>query len=129
MLQAPARFPELLAAAQALAANLDPDGVLSLALPLAPIDPLAGLPLLARHTGDDFRFLWDGAPGLCIAAAGRCHSLELSGARRFELAQRFASATLGRLGNPAGTPPVARTRVLLAFGFFDSPLQLSLIHI
>ncbi len=123
MLQAPARFPELLAAARTLAADLDPDGVLSLALPLAPIDPLAGLPLLARHTGDDFRFLWDGAPGLCIAAAGRCHSLELSGARRFELAQRFATATLGRLGSPAGMPPVARTRVLLAFGFFDSPLQ------
>ncbi|MEB3104874.1 MAG: isochorismate synthase [Cyanobacteriota bacterium] len=116
-------FHALLANAEALAAGLEPEGVLSLALPLAPIDPLAVLPQLAERAGDGFRFLWDGAPGLCIAAAGRCNSLELSGPRRFELAQRFCSATLGRLGIPDATPALARPRVLLAFAFFDAPLH------
>ena len=112
------RFADLLAAASASARHLDEDGVLSLALPLAVVDPLPLLPLLR---GDDgFRFLWDGAPGLCLAAAGRCQSLELSGPRRFELAQRFASLALGRLVSPGAAPPVARPRVLLAFAFFDT---------
>ena len=123
LVQVPPPFQELLAEARARAAELEPDGVLSLAMPLAPVDPLAGLPLLAEPTDDGFRFLWDGAPGLCIAAAGRCNSLELSGPRRFELAQRFATATLGRLGSAATSPALARPRVLLAFGFFDAPLH------
>ena len=83
------------------------------------LDPGAG------SQGDGFRFLWDGAPGLCLAASGRCNSLELSGPRRFELAQRFASASLSRLATPQDCPPLARPRVLLAFGFFDSPLEQS----
>ena len=112
------RFADLLAAASASARHLDEDGVLSLALPLAVVDPLPLLPLLR---GDDgFRFLWDGAPGLCLAAAGRCQSLELSGPRRFELAQRFASLALGRLVSPGAVPALARPRVLLAFAFFDT---------
>lgn len=112
------RFADLLAAASASARTLDEDGVLSLALPLAVIDPL---PLLPQLRGDDgFRFLWDGAPGLCLAAAGRCQSLELSGPRRFELAQRFASLALGRLVSPGAVPALARPRVLLAFAFFDA---------
>jgi menaquinone-specific isochorismate synthase len=131
--QAPPSFTDLLADATAAAeaARLDParpddDGVLSLALPLrasAGLDPLQLLPELA--TPDGFRFLWDGAPGLCLAATGRCNALELSGARRFELAQRFSSASLRRLATPPslGLPPLARPRVLLAFAFFDSPLQ------
>jgi len=137
--QAPLSFPDLLADATAAlhapgggAGNRplcrsDEDGVLSLALPLAPspgLDPLALLPLL--DTPDGFRFLWDGAPGLCLAATGRCNSLELSGARRFELAQRFSSTSLRRLAtapSAAPLPPLARSRVLLAFAFFDSPLQ------
>jgi len=131
--QAPPSFTDLLADATAAieAARQDParpedDGVLSLAVPLraiAGLDPLQLLPELA--TPDGFRFLWDGAPGLCLAAAGRCNALELSGARRFELAQRFSSASLGRLATPPslGLPPLARPRVLLAFAFFDSPLQ------
>ena len=73
--------------------------------------------------GDRFRFLWDSAPGLCLAASGRCNSLELSGPRRFELAQRFSAVSLGRLAAPQQCPPLARPRVLLAFSFFDSPLQ------
>jgi menaquinone-specific isochorismate synthase len=49
--------------------------------------------------------------------------LELSGPRRFELAQRFSAISLGRLAAPQACPPLARPRVLLAFSFFDSPLQ------
>ncbi len=131
LVQAPPSFSELLALAAATARRLeraaarrgDDEGVLSLALPLAGLDPLVLLPHLA---GDDdgFRFLWDGAPGLCLAASGRCNTLELSGPRRFELAQRFSTLSLSRLALPGGTlPPLARPRVLLAFAFFDSPLH------
>ena len=134
LVQAPQSFPELLALAAESARRLeraaarrgDEEGVLSLALPLTTLDPLALLPHLADADGDadGFRFLWDGAPGLCLAACGRCNSLELSGPRRFELAQRFSSLSLSRLALPSGVlPPLARPRVLLAFAFFDSPLQ------
>jgi menaquinone-specific isochorismate synthase len=120
-------FAELLAEADRCARQLDEDGLLSLATPLRACDPLLLLPHLegADGGGDGFRFLWDGAPGLCIAASGRAHSLELSGPRRFELAQRFARLSLSRLGHaPARpTPRLARPRVLLAFGFFDAPLE------
>jgi menaquinone-specific isochorismate synthase len=114
-------FSDLLAAAGEGARQLEGDGVLSLALPLAGRDPLALLSQLDQ--GDRFRFLWDSAPGLCLAASGRCNSLELSGPRRFELAQRFSAISLGRLAAPQACPPLARPRVLLAFSFFDSPLQ------
>ena len=83
---APPTVPGLLAAAAALARRaetaagraVDEEPVLSLALPLQPgeakrLDPLALLPALDGT--DPFRFLWDGAPGLCLAASGRCHSL------------------------------------------------------
>ena len=95
--------------------------MLSLALPLPGRDPMALLSQLEQ--GERFRFLWDSAPGLCLAASGRCNSLELSGPRRFELAQRFSAVSLGRLAAPQDCPPLARPRVLLAFSFFDSPLQ------
>jgi menaquinone-specific isochorismate synthase len=131
--QAPNSFTELLAVASDSARQLEDDGVLSLAMPLAGGDPMVLLPHLdpgagcqgERSQGDGFRFLWDGAPGLCLAASGRCNSLELSGPRRFELAQRFASASLSRLATPQNCPPLARPRVLLAFGFFDAPLEQS----
>jgi menaquinone-specific isochorismate synthase len=128
-------FAELLEAAAAAARALErsgagrqeEEGVLSLAIPLAPLDPLKALPALANDDGErsgGFRFLWDGAPGLSLAAAGRCNCLELSGPRRFELAQRFSSLSLSRLaGPPPDGPALARPRVLLAFAFFDSPLQ------
>jgi menaquinone-specific isochorismate synthase len=120
-------FTNLVAAANGQAHQLEEDGVLSLALPLAGGDPMLLLPHLdpdgEAPGGDGFRFLWDGAPGLCIAAAGRTNSLELSGPRRFELAQRFASASLSRLATPSDGPPLARPRVLLAFAFFDAPLR------
>ncbi|MBM5818431.1 MAG: isochorismate synthase, partial [Cyanobacteria bacterium K_Offshore_surface_m2_239] len=137
---APPTFPGLLADAAALARRassaaagaMDDEPVLSLALPLhlgqgRPLDPLALLPALgggALGGTDPFRVLWDGAPGLCLAASGRCNSLQLSGPRRFELAQRFCSLSLQRLAcHPESLPPLARPRVLLAFAFFDSPLQ------
>ena len=132
-MQAPNSFTELLAVASDSARQLEEDGVLSLAMPLAGGDPMVLLPHLdpgagcqgKGRQGDGFRFLWDGAPGLCLAASGRCNSLELSGPRRFELAQRFASASLSRLATPQNCPPLARPRVLLAFGFFDAPLEQS----
>ncbi|MCP9808530.1 isochorismate synthase [Cyanobium sp. HWJ4-Hawea] len=114
-------FAELLAVAADRAGQLEDDAVLSLAVPLNGGDPMALLPHL--DSSDGFRFLWDGAPGLCIAASGRCNGLELSGPRRFELAQRFASASLSRLATPSTCPPLARPRVLLAFGFFEAPLE------
>ncbi|MGB5239375.1 MAG: isochorismate synthase [Prochlorococcaceae cyanobacterium] len=115
-------FTELLAAAAQGARQLEDEGVLSLALPMPCRDPLALLPHL--DDGGRFRFLWDGAPGLCLAASGTTHRLELSGPRRFELAQRFSAMSLSRLGQqPQQVPPLARPRVLLAFSFFDSPLQ------
>ena len=114
-------FDELLAAAADGARQLEGEGVLSLALPLSARDPLALLDHL--EDGERFRFLWDGAPGLCLAASGRTNSLELSGPRRFELAQRFSAISLSRLAAPQICPALARPRVLLAFSFFDSPLQ------
>ena len=132
-MQAPHSFTELLAVASDCARQLEDDGVLSLAMPLAGGDPMVLLPHLDPSAGcqgkgsqgNGFRFLWDGAPGLCLAASGRCNSLELSGPRRFELAQRFASASLSRLATPQSCPPLARPRVLLAFGFFDAALEQS----
>lgn len=133
--QAGVGFSALLERAQRLAGRLDEEGVLSLAIPLAGGDPFTLLPHLEGggegcpgEGGGGFRFLWDGAPGLCIAASGRTHSLELSGPRRFELARRFASATLARLaGDGSGgmefCPRHARPRLLLAFSFFDAPLE------
>jgi isochorismate synthase len=117
----PIRFAELLDAAAEAERQLDGEGVLSLALPLIGLDPLAFLGALPE--GSRFRFLWDSAPGLCLAASGSTNALELSGPRRFELAQRFSAVCLGRLAAPQACPPLARPRVLLAFAFFDSPLQ------
>jgi menaquinone-specific isochorismate synthase len=116
-------FTDLVARASRRAAALDEEAVLSLALPLegpAPVDPLQVWSQLPGR--DSFRMLWDGAPGLCFAAAGIAQHLELSGPRRFELAQRFAQLCLGRL-EVEDTPPLARPRLLLAFSFFDGPLQ------
>ena len=78
-MQAPHSFTELLAVASVSARQLEDEGVLSLALPLAGGDPMVLLPHLDPGAGgqedgsqgDGFRFLWDGAPGLCLAASGR----------------------------------------------------------
>ena len=116
-----ARFTDVLAAAlHTWDRHRGDDGVFTMALPLQGVDPLQQLPLLqAPHP---FRFLWDGAPGLCLAASGRCHHLDLVGPKRFELAQRFSDATLARLIDASPEAPAqARSRVLLAFSFFANP--------
>ena len=108
----------LTAARQGWMERTSDDALLSLALPLDGIDPLQALPILAEQA--PFQMLMDGAPGLCLAAAGTCQQLELAGARRFELAQRFADLTLSRLQDTAADSPAqARPRILLRFRFFD----------
>ena len=116
---ADSRFYDLLSAAESgWKDRIGDDGLLSLALPLDGIDPMWALTGLAGE--QTFRMLWDCAPGLSLAATGRCQQLELAGSRRFELAQRFSDLTLGRLvdGRP-DCPPQARPRGLLSFSFFD----------
>ncbi len=112
----------LIASAQSWRERTSDECVLSLALPIKGIDPLRELPFLAD--GQQFRFLWDGTPGLCFSATGHCQYFDLGGARRFELAQRFSDATFGRLIDvtPA-VPSQARPRILLAFSFFDQTAE------
>ncbi len=96
--------------------------VLSLALPIRGVDPLYQLPCLGSE--QNFRFLWDGSPGLCIAASGECQHFDLVGSRRFELAQRFSDATLGRLKDLTPEAPAqALPRIFLAFSFFENPSE------
>ena len=92
--------------------------LLSLAVPIQRVNPLAQLPLLSK--GEQFRFLWDEAPGLCIAASGECQHLDLAGPRRFELAQRFSENIFGRIQDAIPiAPSQANPRILLSFSFFD----------
>ncbi len=95
------------------------EGFLSMALPVREVvDPLHELHLIAED--QEFRFIWDSAPGLCIAAAGQCQKLDLAGPRRFELAQRFSDATFARLNDVSPeAPDQARPRILFAFSFFE----------
>ncbi len=92
--------------------------ILSFALPIERVDPLFQVPIISNH--QQFSFLWDLAPDLCIAAAGKCQSFELLAQRRFELAQRFTDETFNRLidGSP-DTPFHAKARILYAFTFFE----------
>ena len=101
--------------------------VFSLAIPMEGVDPLVQLPGLAD--AEQFRFLWDGAPGRSLAASGRCQHLDLSGSRRFELAQRFCDVTLGRLIDV--TPQASAycsPRMLFAFSFFEQASERNSIH-
>ena len=94
------------------------DTLLSLALPLDGIDPLQALPVLADQAS--FQLLMDGAPGLCLAAAGSCQQLELAGARRFELAQRFADLSLSRLVDTSSQSRSGQTKGVAALPFLRS---------
>ena len=87
--------------AQEGAQRLGDEGVLCLGVPVAPLDPLAALPQLPQR--QDFTWVWDGWPGLTLAATGVEHSLELRGPRRFALAQRFIDTSLSRLVCPHPT--------------------------
>ncbi len=98
--------------------------ILSFALPIKSVDPLSQIPSISSQ--QQFSFLWDLSPHLCIAAAGKCQSFELVGQRRFELAQRFSDETLNRLidGSPNAALQ-AKPRILYAFTFFEQTSELS----
>ena len=92
--------------------------LLSLAIPIQGVDPLIQLSEISEK--EDFSFLWDCIPGLCIASAGQCQHLELVGAQRFNVAQRFCDETFSQLVDVTPDAPLhARPRVLLSFSFFE----------
>ena len=96
--------------------------LLSLAIPIKAVDPLFQLPVLADK--EQFRFLWDRMPGLCISAAGQCQHLDLVGPQRFDVTQRFCDETFSQLIDATPDAPIyARPRILLAFSFFDQIVQ------
>ena len=96
--------------------------LLSLAVPIREVDPLVQLPVLADK--EQFRFLWDRIPGLCIAAAGQCQHLDLIGPQRFDVAQRFCDETLSQLVDGSPDAPIyAQARILLSFSFFEQITQ------
>ena len=110
-------FRSLLTMAQEGARRLGEEGVLCLGVPIAPLDPLLALPQLSQ--GKEFTWIWDGLPGLTLAATGVEQSLELRGPRRFALAQRFIDTSLNRLVCPHPVAQaVQRPRLVLAFSFF-----------
>ena len=91
--------------------------ILSISVPVSQTDPLTTLPLIAEK--HHFRFLWDLSPGLCISAGGLCQSLDLSGPKRFENAQRFSNEIFTRLIDTSPSPASAASRILFSFSFFD----------
>ena len=96
--------------------------LLSLAMPIQGVDPLTQLPIISEK--EEFSFLWDRIPGLCIAASGQCQHLELEGAQRFDVAQRFCDETFSQLVDVMPVSPLhARPRILLAFSFFEQITQ------
>ncbi len=96
--------------------------MLSMALPIHEIDTLQQLPLLAAK--ESFRLLWDISPGRSIAVAGKCQNLDLTGPKRFEIAQRFSDSTLGRITDiTPETPAQARPKIFLKFSFFEQTAE------
>ena len=91
--------------------------ILSISVPVSQADPLTTLPLIAEK--HQFRFLWDLSPGLCISAGGHCQSLDLSGPKRFENAQRFSDEIFTRLIDTYPSPAFSASRILFSFSFFD----------
>ena len=91
--------------------------ILSISVPVSQADPLTTLPLIAEK--HQFRFLWDLSPGLCISAGGHCQSLDLSGPKRFENAQRFSDEIFTRLIDTSPSPAFSASRILFSFSFFD----------
>ncbi len=91
--------------------------ILSISVPVNQADPLTTLPLIAEK--HQFRFLWDLSPGLCISAGGHCQSLDLSGPKRFENAQRFSDEIFTRLIDTSPSPAFSASRILFSFSFFD----------
>ena len=91
--------------------------ILSISAPVSQADPLTTLPLIAEK--HQFRFLWDLSPGLCISAGGHCQSLDLSGPKRFENAQRFSDEIFTRVIDTSPSPAFSALRILFSFSFFD----------
>jgi len=91
--------------------------ILSISVPVSHVDPLTTLPLIAEK--HQFRFLWDLSPGLCISAGGHCQSLDLSGPKRFENAQRFSDEIFTRLLDTFPSPEFSASKILFSFSFFD----------
>ena len=90
--------------------------ILSTSVPVTQTDPLTTLPLIAEK--HQFRFLWDLSPGLCLSAGGHCQSLDLSGPKRFENAQRFSDEIFTRLIDTSPSPEFSASKILFSFSFF-----------
>ena len=87
-------------------------------MPIQGVDPLIQIPIISEK--EQFSFLWDRLPGLCIAAAGQCQHLDLVGTQRFDIAQRFCDETFSQLVDVTPVSPLhARPRILCAFSFFE----------
>ena len=111
-------FRDLLDAAAKCCSKKNDASLFSLALPLKSVDPLLQLPLLSSQ--EEFSCIWDTFPDFCFVATGKCQHLELSGSRRFELAQRFSDSVLGRLIDISQDVPThALPKTLFAFSFFE----------
>ena len=91
--------------------------ILSISVPVSQTDPLTSLHLIAEK--HQFRFLWDLSPGLCISAGGYCQSLDLSGPKRFENAQRFSDEIFTRLIDTSPNPTFSASKILFSFSFFE----------
>jgi len=91
--------------------------ILSISVPVSQTDPLTSLHLIAEK--HQFRFLWDLSPGLCISAGGYCQSLDLSGPKRFENAQRFSDEIFTRLIDTSPSPTFSASKILFSFSFFE----------
>ena len=87
--------------------------ILSISVPVSQTDPLTTLPLIAEK--HQFRFLWDLSPRLCLSAGGHCQSLDLSGPKRFENAQRFSDEIFTRLIDISPSPVFSASRVYFHF--------------
>ena len=91
--------------------------ILSISVPVSQTDPLTSLYLIAEK--HQFKFLWDLSPGLCISAGGYCQSLDLSGPKRFENAQRFSDEIFTRLIDTSPSPTFSASKILFSFSFFE----------
>ena len=91
--------------------------ILSISVPVNQTDPLTSLHLIAEK--HQFKFLWDLSPGLCISAGGYCQSLDLSGPKRFENAQRFSDEIFTRLIDTSPSPTFSASKILFSFSFFE----------
>ncbi len=92
--------------------------VLSVAIPVKGLDPLLHMPIIAKD--HSFRFVWELSPSKCFVAAGKSQHIDVTGPKRFELAQRFSDSIFGRLLDVTPTvPEIALPRIVCACSFFD----------